>query len=139
MNKARNLNQKNNKTRPPDARGIGKRILYPVLLVLFPFFFLGIFELALRLSNYGDSYDLFVDFRPLAGNKKMQSRIRKKYFYNFKYTSPPNDIFLKRNPVTDSGYLSWVVLPFGVSPMAQVKCFPAFFIKGCRTVIPINW
>jgi tetratricopeptide (TPR) repeat protein len=99
MNKARNQNRETSKTRLPDARGTGKRILFPLLLILFPFFLLGILELALRLARYGDSYDLFVDFKAYGkAYKRCNPEYGKKYFYNFSYTSPPNDIFLKEKP-----------------------------------------
>lgn len=99
MNKAGNQHQDNKKTKLPEARGTGKSILFPLLLVLFPFFLLGTLELALRVVHYGDSYDLFVDFKAYGKEyKRCNPEYGKKYFYHFKYTSPPNDIFLKEKP-----------------------------------------
>jgi tetratricopeptide (TPR) repeat protein len=76
-----------------------KKIIFSLILVLFPLIILLLTELALRAFNYGQNYNLFVDFK-LYGKQyvKCNPEYGKKYFYNLPYMVPNNDIFLKEKP-----------------------------------------
>ena len=69
-------------------------------MILFPFIFLGLIELMLRLAGLGTNLSLFVDNPdPYYKDYKMVNQdIGKKYFQKLEYTYPANDIFLKEKP-----------------------------------------
>jgi tetratricopeptide (TPR) repeat protein/lysophospholipase L1-like esterase len=76
-----------------------KKIIFPVILIIFPLIFLVIIESFLRIINYGDNYNLFIETDFYGKEyKKCNPDFGKKYFYRFPYTSPANDMFLKFKP-----------------------------------------
>ncbi|MBN1416392.1 MAG: hypothetical protein JW973_14915 [Bacteroidales bacterium] len=98
MDKARKASHphKGNKSGPISS---GKKAVFSVMLFLFPFLMLTLIELSLRAFKYGDSYDLFVDFKFYGKEyKRCNPEYGKKYFFHLAYTSPHNDIFLKKKP-----------------------------------------
>lgn len=76
-----------------------KKAVFSILLIFIPVLFFLFFELFLRVFNYGDSYDLFVD-QELSGKVYRRCNIDygKKYFHSLPYTSPYFDPFLKDKP-----------------------------------------
>ena len=89
-------------------RGKSRTITFSVILVLLPLFLLLLFEGILRLSGYGDSYQLFTEFKHFGKSyKTAYTDYGKKYFSQLNYTHPPNDIFLKEKP--DNGFRIFVI------------------------------
>jgi tetratricopeptide (TPR) repeat protein len=75
-------------------------ILLKVFAVLLPVLFILLFEGLLRLAGYGDNMNLFIQI-PEKGYENymmVNPEIGKKYFQKLEYTSPANDIFLKKKP-----------------------------------------
>lgn len=69
-------------------------------MCLIPIIILLSFEGLLRLFNYGDNFDLFIQ-NPVEGYEDyyiVNPEIGKKYFQKLEYTAPANDIFLKHKP-----------------------------------------
>lgn len=77
------------------------RLLYTFMLVCFPVFLLIIIELFLRILNYGENFNLFLDFpdKDLCEYRYINPHIGKKYFQTLEYTTPCGDMFLKEKPV----------------------------------------
>lgn len=64
---------------------------------MLPFFLMAVFELVLRLSGYGDNFNLFIRNQEKGYEKYLivNPETGKKYFQKFEYTNPANDIFLE--------------------------------------------
>ncbi|MDX2431910.1 MAG: hypothetical protein QNK35_13320 [Bacteroides sp.] len=77
-----------------------RKLTIKVLTLIFPLFLLFLIEVGLRIFSYGDNLKLFVPI-PREGYEQyrmVNPIVGKKYFQNFQYDSPPNDIFLKKKP-----------------------------------------
>jgi len=76
-----------------------KKVIFSIILVLFPLLFLVLLEISLRAVHYGQDYRLFSDLS-LYGKEyyKFNPEFGKKYFYKLPLMSPGNDIFLKDKP-----------------------------------------
>jgi tetratricopeptide (TPR) repeat protein len=89
-------NKKPVRNAPTRARVIFLKVfsvMLPVLIIL-------LLEGLLRLTGYGDNLRLFIQM-PEQGYEKymmVNPEIGKKYFQKLEYTSPANDIFLKKKP-----------------------------------------
>jgi tetratricopeptide (TPR) repeat protein/lysophospholipase L1-like esterase len=85
-----------------------KKIVFSIILVLIPFIILFIIEFFLRIINYGDNYNLFMDYNFYGKEyRKCNPEFGKKYFYRFQNSVPPNDIFLKHKP--ENGFRIFVM------------------------------
>jgi len=77
-----------------------RRLHFNVLMFLFPFLLLIIFELLLRAFSFGNNMHLIIN-HPNKHYKKYYSinpKIGEKYFNKFDATGATNDIFLKKKP-----------------------------------------
>jgi len=75
-----------------------KKLLFKIITIFIPILFLFALEGLLRLFGYGYNLNLFND-NPKEGNQEymmVNPLIGEKYFQKFEYTSPANDIFLKK-------------------------------------------
>lgn len=92
-------------TRPEKHLAPRKKVLFYVILVLFPFLILLTIELFLRLFQYGGNLDLFITGpeEQIAHYWMCNPNIGERYFFrqNTK-PSPPKDLFLKEKP--ENGY-----------------------------------
>ncbi len=97
-----------NKKKAGDKIDPKKRIIFSLILVLFPFIILLIVEFLLRIFQYGDNYNLFMDY-DLYGveYRKCNPEFGKKYFYRIQHSVPANDIFLKQKP--ENGFRIFVI------------------------------
>lgn len=77
-----------------------KKILFNIILFSTPFLLLFIVELFLRVINYGDDYNLFIDFpeKDYTEYKFINPDIGKKYFQRLGHNKPCGDMFLKEKP-----------------------------------------
>jgi tetratricopeptide (TPR) repeat protein/lysophospholipase L1-like esterase len=103
------IKSKMNDTRKPNEYlDPKKRIIFSIILVLIPFIILLIIEFFLRIINYGDNYNLFMDYNFYGKEyRKCNPEFGKKYFYRFQNSVPPNDIFLKQKP--ENGFRIFVM------------------------------
>jgi tetratricopeptide (TPR) repeat protein/lysophospholipase L1-like esterase len=103
------IKSKMNDTRKPNEYlDPKKRIIFSIILVLIPFIILLIIEFFLRIINYGDNYDLFMDYDFYGKEyKRCNPEFGKKYFHRFQNSIPPNDIFLKQKP--ENGFRIFVM------------------------------
>jgi hypothetical protein len=76
-----------------------KKMIFSIILVLFPILFFVLLEISLRAVHYGQDYRLFSDLN-LYGKEyyKFNPEFGKKYFYKLPFMAPSNDIFLKDKP-----------------------------------------
>jgi len=76
-----------------------KKVIFSIILVLFPILFIVMLEISLRAIHYGQDYRLFSDIN-LYGKEyyKFNSEFGKKYFYKLPLMSPSNDVFMKDKP-----------------------------------------
>jgi tetratricopeptide (TPR) repeat protein len=74
-----------------------KRIIFKLILIVFPFLLLLLIEFSLRLLHYGQDFNLFINHPDTAFNKYkiVNPEIGAKYFRQLEYTRPKNDLFLK--------------------------------------------
>ncbi len=73
-----------------------KKALFSLIIVLIPVLLFTLLELTLRVVNYGDNYKLFVETESFGKKYKIcNPEYGKKYFFNFTYTTPQKDRFLK--------------------------------------------
>ena len=89
MNDSNLSNRENSRSR--------KRLLKFITLSV-PLIILMLLEGGLRLVSYGDNLNLFIN-NPTEGYENylmLNPKVGKKYFQKLEYTSPPNDIFLKK-------------------------------------------
>ena len=89
MNDSNLSNRENSRSR--------KRLLKFITLSV-PLIILMLLEGGLRLVSYGDNLNLFIN-NPAEGYENylmLNPKVGKKYFQKLEYTSPPNDIFLKK-------------------------------------------
>jgi len=76
-----------------------RKVIFSILMVFIPIFFLFLIEILLRLFSYGDNYDLFEDQEFYGQTYRIcNPDYGKKYFNFLPYTSPNLDIFLKDKP-----------------------------------------
>lgn len=75
-----------------------KKILFPLFALSIPILALVIIEITLRAANYGNDYTLFAPSTSKGYEEylKVNPEIGKKYFNQFHYTTPANDIFTKQ-------------------------------------------
>jgi len=86
-----------------------KKVIFSFALVILPILILLLFELFLRLINYGDNPDLFIN-HPLKNYQEYEivnPEIGKKYFKKFQSTRPLHDIFRKAKP--ENGFRIFVL------------------------------
>jgi tetratricopeptide (TPR) repeat protein len=86
-----------------------KKVIFSFVLILLPILILVIFELFLRLINYGDNPNLFIN-HPLKNYQEykiVNPEIGKKYFKKFQYTHPLHDMFRKEKP--ENGFRIFVM------------------------------
>jgi tetratricopeptide (TPR) repeat protein len=86
-----------------------KRLLFNTLLIAIPIFIFFFLEIFLRIINYGDNFNLFIDF-PEENYKEykiINPVIGKKYFQKLNYNSPCGDMFLKNKP--ENGFRIFVL------------------------------
>jgi tetratricopeptide (TPR) repeat protein len=77
-----------------------KRMIFNLIIALFPFLLFIFLELILRVAGYGDNLKLFIN-HPDPNYKEykiVNPEIGKKYFQKFEYSKPAKDIFLKKKP-----------------------------------------
>ncbi len=76
-----------------------RKVIFSILMVFLPIFFLFLVEILLRLFSYGDNYVLFED-QDFYGQtyRRCNPDYGKKYFNLLPYTSPNLDLFLKEKP-----------------------------------------
>lgn len=84
-----------------------RNILLNAILVLIPVVILVIFELFLRMVNYGDDLRLFIPSKAHTGYLEINQKVGKRYFTKLGNTKPAYDIFLKNKP--DSCYRIFVM------------------------------
>ena len=77
-----------------------KKILFNIILILFPFVVLLICEIALRSFNYGNDLRLFIKSDNYKGYYEINQKVNLRYFTKVSNTSPTNDIFLIEKPDT---------------------------------------
>jgi len=77
-----------------------RKTIYSIVSILLPFIFLIFLELILRISGYGDNFDLFITHpdKELENYYVTNPEIGKKYFRKMEYSSPSKDMFLKKKP-----------------------------------------
>jgi tetratricopeptide (TPR) repeat protein len=87
----------------------GRKLLFNTMLIAIPLFLLFLFEMFLRITNYGDNYSLFLDFpeKDFQEYKFTNPAIGKKYFQKVKYNTPCGDMFLKEKP--ENGFRVFVL------------------------------
>jgi tetratricopeptide (TPR) repeat protein len=78
----------------------GRLIAFKLIAVIVPLVALLTIELVLRVTGYGNNFNLFVqNSRDGYENYMMVNpEVGKKYFQELEYTAPANDIFLKKKP-----------------------------------------
>ncbi len=94
-------------SKQPDSR---KKRLFTLVAVLFPFILILLFEMSLRLFNYGGNQKLFVTGpeEQISHFWMCNPNVGKRYFYMLDFTpSPPKDLFLKIKP--ENGYRIFVL------------------------------
>jgi len=77
-----------------------KKVLFRIITLTFPLLLLMLLEGSLRLFSYGDKLNLFIP-NPRDGYEEymiVNPVVGKKYFQQFEYDAPPNDIFLRKKP-----------------------------------------
>jgi tetratricopeptide (TPR) repeat protein len=76
-----------------------KKVIFSIIIILFPILFFVLLEISLRAIHYGQDYRLFSELN-LYGKEyyKFNPEFGKKYFYKLPAMSPSNDIFLKDKP-----------------------------------------
>jgi len=77
-----------------------KKVIFSFALVILPILILLLFESFLRLINYGDNPNLFID-NPLKNYQEyriVNPEIGKKYFKKFQATRPLHDMFRREKP-----------------------------------------
>jgi tetratricopeptide (TPR) repeat protein len=77
-----------------------QKLIFRLITAFVPFIILLSFEGILRVVNYGDNLDLFIQ-NPTEGYENymiVNPIVGKKYFQKFEYSNPPNDIFLTDKP-----------------------------------------
>ena len=86
----------------------GRKILFSVMLMLFPLIVMLLLELSLRPAGYGNNYNLFEDYN-LYGKtyRRCYHDFGKKYFNHVVYTTPGNELFLKKKP--ENGFRIFVI------------------------------
>lgn len=110
INKKKLNKKKNNKrTRSPSEIGLGKRIIFSLLLFLIALGALSLVEVTLRLANYGGDLSLFISApEEVSDYYRLNPDIGKRYFYKqFTVPTPPKDLFLKEKP--ENGYRIFVL------------------------------
>ena len=97
------------KRKDPTKLTRSRRLLYNFMLVCFPAMLLLFIELFLRIIDYGENYNLFLDFPDddLREYRYINPRIGKKYFQTLEYTTPCGDMFLKEKP--ENGFRVFVM------------------------------
>jgi lysophospholipase L1-like esterase len=77
-----------------------RKVLFNLIIALFPILIVIILELLLRLFGYGNNLSLFIDNPDKAYKeyRMVNPEVGKKYFQKFEYSTPPKDIFLKEKP-----------------------------------------
>ena len=97
------------KRKDPTTFTRSRRLLYNFILVCFPAMLLLFIELFLRIIDYGENYNLFLDFPDddLREYRYINPRIGKKYFQTLEYTTPCGDMFLKEKP--ENGFRVFVM------------------------------
>ncbi len=94
-----------------DSAGLSKqkKTLFSIILLCMPFLLLFIVELFLRITNYGDDYNLFIDFpeEDYIDYKFINPDIGKKYFQKLGHNKPCGDMFLKEKP--ENGFRIFVL------------------------------
>lgn len=91
MNQPKKTRKKSSATNP---------LVFKLIVIAIPFIILFSVEGILRVANYGDNLDLFVQNETKGYEKFMMVNpvIGKKYFQKFEHTAPPNDIFYTEKP-----------------------------------------
>ncbi len=101
-------NRKSISRKPGNKFNPGKKIVFSLILVLIPFILLLVIEFFLRIIQYGDNYDLFVDYDFYGKEyRKCNPEFGRKYFYRFQNSVPANDIFLRKKP--ENGFRIFVM------------------------------
>jgi tetratricopeptide (TPR) repeat protein/lysophospholipase L1-like esterase len=74
-----------------------KKNIFIALLIALPFIFFFLFEISLRIFNYGQDFSLFIDNNDseLSDYKTINPDFGSKYFHKVKYTKPIPNLILK--------------------------------------------
>jgi tetratricopeptide (TPR) repeat protein len=74
-----------------------KKFVYYVIILIFPVTLFVLFEFSLRIFHYGKDFSLFIAHpdKTFQNFKIVNPEIGAKYFRNFEYSYPKNDLFLK--------------------------------------------
>ncbi len=91
---------KKSEKKPAQAISPGRQRVFKLIALLLPIVFLIMLEVLLRLFGYGGNLKLFIPNEVEGYEKYMivNPEIGRKYFQKLEYTSPANDIFLKKKP-----------------------------------------
>jgi tetratricopeptide (TPR) repeat protein len=86
-----------------------KKLLFSTMLIAIPLFIFFLLEMVLRIINYGDNYNLFLDFpeEDFREYRFINPVIGKKYFQKLEYNKPCGDMFLKEKP--ENGFRVFVL------------------------------
>jgi tetratricopeptide (TPR) repeat protein len=79
---------------------MARKIIFSIILVLIPVLIVVLFEVSLRLFNYGTDLRLFQKSQLYPGYYQINQEVGKRYFRKLGATTPTNDIFLIEKPDT---------------------------------------
>lgn len=87
------------RTKNPEVKS-GRKHVFGLLTLIFPILLLLLMEGFLRLFSYGDNLRLFIPIPREGYEAYMMANpmVGKKYFQDFQFDTPANDIFLKEKP-----------------------------------------
>jgi tetratricopeptide (TPR) repeat protein len=77
-----------------------KKVIFRIILILFPVLIIVLLETSLRLSGYGTDLRLFKRSELYPGYYEINKDVSKRYFTRLTATTPTNDIFLIDKPDT---------------------------------------
>ncbi len=100
---------KKHKNRDQISYTRAKKLLFNIMLIAIPLFIFFLLEMVLRIINYGDNYNLFLDFpeEDFREYRFINPVIGKKYFQKLEYNKPCGDMFLKEKP--ENGFRVFVL------------------------------
>ncbi len=97
------------KSKDPAELSKHKKLVFRIILFFMSFILLFIFELILRIINYGDDYSLFINFpeEDYQEYKFINPDVGKKYFQKLGHNRPCGDMLLKEKP--ENGFRIFVL------------------------------
>lgn len=73
-----------------------KTLLFKIIAILFPFLFVLLLEVSLRIFSYGHSFDLFTEYPQTPGYLVFNPHASEKYFTNSQFAPVGNSEFFKK-------------------------------------------